>query len=131
MFATLLVLFIMVPFIEIAILIKMGSLIGFWPTIFIQIGTGIMGASLAKLQGLFVWRKIMGELQDGRIPADDMVNGLLIFAAGLVLMTPGLLTDLAGFALLIPTTRNSFRCWLQRAFKRRIRVNENDFIPPL
>jgi len=126
MFATLLVLFIMVPFIEIAILIKLGSLIGFWPTIGIQIGTGIMGASLAKLQGLFVWRKITEELQLGRIPTQDMVNGVLIFAAGLVLMTPGLLTDLVGFALLIPTSRNAFRRWLEKRFKNRISPNEID-----
>ncbi|HIE64998.1 MAG: FxsA family protein [Nitrospira sp.] len=131
MFAILLILFIVVPFIEITILIKLGSLIGFWPTIGIQIGTGIMGASLAKLQGLFVWRKITEELQLGRIPTQDMVNGVLIFAAGLVLMTPGLLTDLLGFGLLIPTTRNAFRQWLERKFKRRITIDENDFIPPL
>lgn len=120
MFATLLFLFIVVPFIEIAILIKLGSVIGFWPTISIQIGTGILGASLAKLQGLFIWRRITGELHAGRIPTQDMVNGVLIFAAGLVLMTPGLLTDIAGFALLIPTTRNAFRRWLERKFKNHI-----------
>ncbi len=124
MFATLLVLFIVVPFIEIAILIKLGALIGFWPTIFIQIGTGIMGASLAKLQGLFVWKKITEELQLGRIPTQDMVNGVLIFAAGLVLMTPGLLTDLLGFSLLIPTTRNAFRQWLERKWKNQAAVRQ-------
>ncbi|MFQ5779803.1 MAG: FxsA family protein [Nitrospiria bacterium] len=131
MFAKLLFLFIAVPFIEIAILIKLGTLIGFWPTIFLQIGTGILGASLAKLQGLLVWGKISLELQSGRIPTGEMINGLLIFAAGIVLMTPGLLTDLAGFALLVPTTRNAFKQWLRKEFKKRIRVDETDFIRPV
>lgn len=126
MFATLLFLFIVVPLVEISILIKLGTLIGFWPTISIQIGTGIMGASLAKLQGFFVWRKITEELQLGRIPTQDMVNGVLIFAAGLVLMTPGLLTDLLGFALLIPSTRNAFRRWVVRKLKNRVGATEID-----
>ncbi len=120
MLAKLLFLFIAVPLIEIVLLIKMGDEIGFWPTIFIQVGTGIVGAGLAKLQGLLVWNKIALEMQAGRIPTQDMINGLLIFAAGVVLMTPGLLTDLAGFALLIPFTRNRFKGWLKRQFENKM-----------
>ncbi len=120
MLSKLLFLFIAIPIIEITLLIKMGDAIGFWPTIFIQIATGIVGASLARLQGMIVWNKIAMEMQAGRIPTQDMINGLLIFAAGIVLMTPGLLTDVAGFALLIPFTRNIFKDWLKRQFENRM-----------
>lgn len=120
MLTKLLFLFIAIPIIEITLLIKMGDEIGFWPTIFIQVATGIIGASLARLQGILVWNKIAMEMQAGRIPTQDMINALLIFAAGVVLMTPGLLTDLAGFALLIPFTRNIFKHWLKRQFENRI-----------
>ncbi len=130
MFGKLLFLFILVPFIEVSLLIKLGSIIGFWPTLLIQVITGILGASLARLQGLLVWRKIQAELQIGKVPAEDMLNGVLIFAAGIVLMTPGLLTDLVGFALLVPTTRNIFKRWLRRQFDTRINRGKDRFIRP-
>ncbi len=130
MFGKLLFLFILVPFIEISLLIKLGSLIGFWPTLLIQVVTGILGAALARLQGLMVWGKIQAELQLGNVPAEDMLNGVLIFAAGIVLMTPGLLTDILGFALLIPTTRNLFKRWLRRQFDARLASGRDRFIRP-
>lgn len=120
MFGKLLFLFILVPFIEISLLIKLGNIIGFWPTLLIQVVTGFLGAALARLQGLMVWGKIQAELQVGNVPAEDMLNGVLIFTAGIVLMTPGLLTDVLGFSLLIPTTRNIFKRWLRRQFDARI-----------
>lgn len=130
MFGKLLFLFILVPFIEISLLIKLGAVIGFWPTLLIQVVTGILGASLARLQGLMVWGKIQAELQIGRVPAEDMLNGVLIFAAGIVLMTPGLLTDFVGFALLLPATRNIFKRWLRRQFDQRINRGNTPFIRP-
>ncbi len=131
MFGKLLFLFIVVPLIEISLLIKLGSSIGFWPTLLIQMGTGILGASLARLQGLLVWRKITAELQLGKIPTEEMVNGVLIFCAGVVLMTPGLITDLCGFALLIPMTRNGFKRWLRRQFEGRLGQSNGDFVSRL
>lgn len=128
MFGKLLFLFIVIPFIEISLLIKLGSAIGFWPTMLIQVGTGILGASLARLQGFLVWQKIVGALQLGKIPTEDMLSGLLIFAAGLVLMTPGLLTDLVGFALLIPITRNGFKRWIRKQFESRNRRTNDGFV---
>lgn len=120
MFGKLLFLFIAIPLVEISLLIQLGSLIGFWPTIFIQVGTGILGASLARLQGFWVWERVMREFQAGRVPAEEMLSGVLIFVAGLVLMTPGLITDLFGFALLIPLSRNAFKRWLRRQFDLRM-----------
>ncbi|MFQ5597800.1 MAG: FxsA family protein [Nitrospiria bacterium] len=127
MLGRLLFLFIVIPLIEISLLIKLGGVIGFWPTITLQVVTGILGATLAKLQGLQIWRKISEELAIGRIPTGEMVDGLLIFAAGVVLMTPGLLTDFGGFLLLIPATRNGFKRWVRRQFEIKIGQDKNDF----
>jgi len=117
MFPQLLLLFIGVPLIEVLILIKLGSLFGFWPTIFLVIGTGILGAYLAKLYGLTIWYKIQQDLNAGLMPADKLVDGLLILIGGIVLLTPGLLTDILGFMLLIPITRNFFKQFAKTKFK--------------
>ena len=117
MFLQLLLLFISVPLIEVLILIKLGSLFGFWPTIFLVIGTGILGAYLAKLYGLTIWYKIQQDLNAGLMPADKLVDGLLILIGGIVLLTPGLLTDILGFMLLIPFTRNYFKRLAKSKFK--------------
>lgn len=116
MFPKLLVLFIGLPLLELAILVKLGEVIGFWPTIGVVIVTGILGASLARAQGFMVYTRIQSELAAGRIPAGELVDGLLILIGGIVLLTPGLLTDLFGFALLIPWMRVFFKGWLQRKF---------------
>ena len=118
MFAQLLLLFIGVPLIEVLILIKLGSLFGFWPTIFVVIGTGILGAYLAKLYGLTVWTKIQQDIKNGVMPADKLVDGLLILIGGIVLLTPGLLTDILGFSLLIPFTRTFFKQFAKSKFKK-------------
>ncbi len=117
MFGRLLLLFITVPLIEVLILIKLGSLFGFWPTILLVIGTGILGAYLAKLYGLSIWSKIQKDLQAGQMPADKLIDGLLILIGGIVLLTPGLLTDILGFMLLIPYTRNFFKRFAKTKFK--------------
>ena len=110
-------LFIGLPFLEIVILVKLGEAIGFVNTILIVIVTGFTGAILARWQGTKVWQEIALELQQGRMPAESLVDGLLIFAAGLVLITPGLITDIIGFLLLIPVTRLFFKRWLRRKFE--------------
>lgn len=119
MLSKLLFIFIAIPLMEIMLLIKLGDAIGFWPTLLIQVGTGVLGTCVARVQGLMVWNKIAMEMQSGRMPTDEMVNGFLIFAAGVILMTPGLLTDIAGFSLLIPYTRNIFKTWLRRKLEKR------------
>lgn len=116
MFFKLALLFIVLPFIELAILVKLGSEIGFWDTILIVIFTGLLGAALARWQGLTVWLNIQQELQRGVMPAEQMIDGLLIFAAGLVLLTPGLITDFLGILLLIPPSRAVFKRWIKNKF---------------
>ncbi len=116
MLIKLLLLFIGVPLLEVTILVKMGAVIGFWPTILIQVVTGVIGASLARLEGLLVWMRVQRHLANGEVPAEEMIDGLMILAAGLVLLTPGLLTDAMGFFFLVPWTRN----WVKRRVRRRL-----------
>lgn len=120
MFQRLLLLFIGIPLVEILILIRLGEIMGFWPTVWLVIGTGILGAWLARLYGWTLWMEVQQELQRGRMPADKMVDGLLILVGGIVLLTPGLLTDITGFLLLIPASRKLIKHWLKKKFEAHI-----------
>ena len=117
MFARLLILFIAVPLVELALLIKLGNAIGLWPTIFMVIATGALGAALARSQGTRVVSAIRAEVAEGRPPTESLLNGLLVLVGGVVLLTPGLLTDLLGFSLLVPFTRN----WFRKKLRSRLR----------
>ncbi|MBD3181822.1 hypothetical protein GF312_05995 [Candidatus Poribacteria bacterium] len=120
MFLKLLTLFIITPVLEMAILIELGKLIGTLPTIGIIVITGFVGATLAKSQGIKVYLSIKKSLQNGQLPHDALIDGLLILIGGALLITPGILTDLAGFSFVIPWTRNFVRERLKKHFKGRI-----------
>ena len=113
MFARLLALFTVVPLVELYLLIKIGQLIGALPTVLIVVGTGIAGATLARQQGAHVWWQIQEEMRLGRFPADRLIDGLLLLGAGAVLITPGIITDILGFLILIPVTRGPIRRWVR------------------
>ena len=120
MFIKLLFFFIVIPFIELAILIKMGGLIGLWPTILIVASTGIVGAYLARNQGFSILTKIRSELNSGIMPAESLIDGFLILIGGVVLLTPGLLTDLSGLLLLIPFSRKKIKRYLKTKIYEKI-----------
>ena len=117
MFGRLLLLFTLVPIIELYILIKIGTLLGALWAVLLVLATGALGAYLAREQGFRVWMRIQSEMNAGRFPADDLLDGFLIFIAGAVLITPGVLTDLLGFAILLPLTRDGIRKWIKRRFQ--------------
>jgi len=119
-FQRLIVLFVTLPLVEIFLLIKLGELMGFWPTVLMVIGTGLLGAWMARLYGWSVWMEIQQELQMGKMPTDKMFDGLLILIGGIVLLTPGIITDAIGFLLLIPATREIAKQWLKNRFETRI-----------
>lgn len=123
MFARLLVLFTVVPLVELALLIKLGGAVGLWPTVFVVIATGALGAALAKSQGTRTVWTIRREMSEGKPPGESLVNGLLILVGGVVLLTPGLLTDVLGFCLLVPATRKWFRTRLLEKLRRRAAEN--------
>ena len=106
--------FTLIPVSEIYILITIGGQIGILPSIALVILTGIVGASLARSQGLQTLGRIRDSFQQGLVPGEALLNALLIAIAGIVLLTPGFLTDAAGLFLLIPATRTLCREWLKR-----------------
>ena len=116
MFFKLFLAFTLVPFIEIYLLIKIGGQVGAFNTILIVILTGLLGASLARLEGIKTMTKVRDSLNRGDLPAEEMLDAMLIFVAGVVLLTPGFLTDLTGLALLVPKLRYWFKRWLRRKF---------------
>jgi UPF0716 protein FxsA len=117
-FAKLLVLFIGIPLLELALLVWLGTRIGFWATMGIVVATGILGALLARLEGMRVVWQIKSELLAGRMPVGRLLDGLMVLVGGVVLLTPGLLTDVLGFALLLPWTRAIFKRSLARRLQR-------------
>jgi len=114
--------------IELYLLVTIGGVIGVTPTIAIVLGTGILGAWLARWQGLAVIRRINDEMAAGRLPTDALIDGLLVLVAAAVLLTPGLLTDAAGFVLLVPGSRAAVRKAVAAAIAKRVRVTSPDVI---
>jgi len=128
MFLRLLLLFTIVPLVELFLLVKLGTVVGVGPTIALVLFTGILGAWLARQQGLDVLRRVNEDLSQGRMPTEALMDGVLILIAGAVLLTPGLLTDALGFVLLIPRTRAAVRKIAAARFARRQNKGEPEII---
>ena len=110
--------FAAIPFLEIALLIKVGQAIGFWPTLMLIGLSAAFGAYVIYEQGFQVLGRAADALNRGRPPVAPVVNGLFILFAGLLLIVPGFLTDAAGLALLFPRIRHRFAVWvLKRIMK--------------
>ena len=116
----LILIFIVVPLIEILLLIEIGSRIGALNTIFIIVLTGILGASLMRHQGFTIIRNIQRDLSQGRMPTGELINGTLVLVGGIVLLTPGFFTDSVGFVLLLPATRALILKKIQLLIRRKI-----------
>lgn len=112
MLAKLFAAFVIIPVLEIYIIIKIGSFIGAGWTVFLVIGTAFLGAFLAKMQGAQTMFKMRENMQRGIPPTNDILDAFLIFAAGLVFLTPGFLTDIMGVLVLFPPTRQPIKFWL-------------------
>ena len=113
-------LFILTPLIELAILVYLGLLIGPWYTILIVVATGIIGAYMAREQGMATLAKIRGSVERGVMPSRELFEGLLVLIGGLMLLTPGVITDIIGFLLLVPQTRRPISWWMRRWIRRRL-----------
>jgi UPF0716 protein FxsA len=109
--------FIIIPFVEMMILFEVHARLGLLETIALVVITGIIGATLARAQGLMVMQQIQRELAQGQMPAPRLIDGILILVAGALLITPGLLTDTVGFLLLVPAFRKVVRAWLRSKFE--------------
>ena len=100
-----LLVFFLTPIIEMYLLIEVGGYIGAWPTIGLVMITAVIGVALLRIQGLATLTRGVGRLNQGELPAREMVEGLLLAVAGALLLTPGFVTDFVGFLLLAPPTR--------------------------
>ena len=105
MFIRLFLLFTLLPALELSLLIAIGSRVGVLPTLALILLAGVAGASLARREGMRVWLSVNRELSAGRMPAGELMEAFLVLIAGVLLVTPGVITDLLGVALLIPPVR--------------------------
>ena len=120
MIGRLLLLFILVPLLELYILIKIGGYLGAFQTVALVVLTALLGVVLVRFEGLKTLQQIRQSLSQGIVPAEEMVDGVLIFVGGILLITPGVLTDLFALVLLVPYTRTIFKRWLRRRFDRMV-----------
>jgi UPF0716 protein FxsA len=120
MFFRLFLIFVTVPLVELALLIKVGTYIGTFNTVLIVILTAAAGAYMARLEGIGVMYRIQENLAHGVFPADELISGLMILVAGVLLLTPGFLTDILGFLMVFPPSRESIKRILRRYFEKRI-----------
>ncbi len=114
-------LFVIVPLVELALLIWVGQWMGVLPTVLLVAGTGVVGAWLARSQGIEAMTRLQLELSRGGLPGKALMDGAAILVGGTLLLTPGVLTDLLGFALLIPPTRAVLQGWARRRLERNLR----------
>lgn len=97
---------IAMPVVEIIVLLLSGNLIGFWPTLFLILATGLIGAYLAKRQGMETWKKAQEQIRYGMMPGNEIIDGICIFIGAALLLSPGLISDIMGLILVFPPTRN-------------------------
>ncbi|KRF59496.1 exlusion protein FxsA [Bacillus sp. Soil768D1] len=97
---------IAMPVIEIIVLLLSGNVIGFWPTLFLIVATGLIGAYLAKRQGMETWKKAQEQIRYGMMPGNEIIDGICIFLGAALLISPGLISDIIGLILVFPPTRN-------------------------
>lgn len=118
----LLLLFTVVPLVELWLLVRLSGVFGFWTTIFVVLATGALGTVLARWQGWRAMQRVQSEMRQGLLPAKALGDGALILVAGVLLITPGIITDVVGLALLAPPLRALVRNGLKLWFANHIRV---------
>ncbi len=120
MFRMLVIVMIVVPALEIWGLITVGHFLGGWQTFALLLLSGFVGAYLSKREARKVWNYARHEMAAGQIPARSILDGICIFAGGLLLVTPGFFTDIAGFLLVFPATRPLFRALVLKFVRTRL-----------
>lgn len=130
-FKKLLLAFTAIPFIELFLLFKIAEITSAFTTLAIIILTGILGAYLAKTQGILVFNQIKLDINSGILPKDALINGLCVLIGGILLLTPGVLTDIVGFSLIIPLSRliyaKHIKDFIKDKFLTTIHTNDYDY----
>ncbi|PUU88149.1 MAG: UPF0716 protein FxsA [Halanaerobium sp.] len=124
MFYKFLLVFILVPLIELYFLLKISQFIGVFTTVMVIIFTGAAGVSIAKRQGYQVVNNIRSTLNAGKMPTDDLISALLILIGGVTLLTPGFLTDITGFLLILPGSRDLIGSVVKKYFLKYVKENK-------
>ena len=120
-FGRLLLLFLIVPLVDLVLLVSVGERIGLGPTVAIVVLTAVLGSWLARREGTAAWRRVQTKLTTGGVPGPELIDGVVILVAGALLLTPGFLTDIAGLLGLFPPTRALVRRGLKARFETAIR----------
>lgn len=120
-FSYLMMAFIILPLVELWLLVQLGSRLGWGAALLLVVGTGIIGAWLARVQGMQVMLEIQRDLAEGRVPTPRLMDGVMILVAGVLLVAPGLITDATGFLLLLPPVRVFIRGWLRMKLEKKMR----------
>ena len=125
-----------VPLLELYVLVRLAAWRGFFVTVLVIFATGAIGAVLARMQGLLVIGKIQSELSQGKLPADSVLEGVMVLVAAALLVTPGILTDSAGFILLVPAGRRLViqvvKSWLKKKMEQgRVQVYKDMGFGPI
>ena len=115
----LLVIFIIVPLAELYVIYKVGGAIGVVPTLLLLAADSVLGSLLLKSQGRAVWRRFNEAIRAGRVPHNEVIDGVLVIFGGAFLITPGFLTDVIGLILLLPPTRHIVRRMARRSIEQR------------
>lgn len=121
MYKWLLAAFLIVPAIELWGILQAGSILGGWNTFFVIIAIGAAGAYFAKSEGRKVWTEAQRQLQSGQMPGRQLVDGICVLLGGVLLITPGFVTDLLGLLLIVPFTRPLFRGMILQWLEKRMR----------
>lgn len=116
--ARLLLLFLILPPLELFLLLRFHDATSTWATVALVVGTGVLGSYLAKREGLSAWRRLKARLDAGQLPGEEALDGVIILLAGALLVTPGVLTDVAGLLGLLPPTRRLLRRVLLKRIKK-------------
>ena len=122
MFGVLLLVFLVVPFVELYVIIQVAHVIGALDTIALLIIVSAVGAWLVKREGLGVWRRTQRQIGRGGVPGNELLDGVLVLLAGALLLTPGFVSDALGILLLLPPVRFALRGYARRRLVRRVDV---------
>lgn len=124
----LVVLFLVVPLVELYVIFRVGDVIGFFPTVALLLTVSVLGAALVRREGTRTWRAFRLSLGSGRPPAKEVADGALVILGGALLLTPGFVTDIVGLLLIVPVTRAVARRALTGLVSRRLLGGV--FVPP-
>jgi len=123
----LVVLFVLVPIVEIAVIIQVGQAIGVTETLLLMVAVSVVGAWLVKREGIGLWRRAQRQLDTGVVPGRELVDGMLIMLAGALLLTPGFVSDCLGVLLLLPPVRAGLRRLVIGRLRKRVVVQRTSF----